>query len=250
MAILIRGLGTSMGAAVAACLASERGRRDVEELGDSAPARVASSDGVILCGAPDPVADPELVPRLIGALAGTGQPLVYASTAWVMGDTRGRLAGEAAPLRPPPSLAWLAPLERILFDAAERRVRAVVVRPAVLYGAARERAPLGELLGVVENGRGENHWSFVHAEDLAELMVLAWEGAPAGSLFVVADGPPATRAQLSAWPLATGVAAPPGDAGALDQRVGSTRAFRELGWRPSRPPVLRWLAESAGGGAE
>lgn len=239
MAILIRGRGTSTGRAVAARL---EGAAELDDL-----ARVAASSGVIVCGAPDAATDPVLVPRLIEVLAGSGKPLVYTSTAWVMGDTRGRLAGEAAPLRPPPSLAWLVALERVLLDAAgERCVRTVVVRPAVVYGAPDE-GPL-----TLAEPRGENHWSFVHVEDLADLLVLAFAQAPAGSLFVAADGPPATRAELAAYAGTPGVAAAPEDAAALDQRVGSTRAFRELGWRPSRPPVLRWLAaaQKEQGGAE
>lgn len=236
MAILMRGRGTSVGGAVAARL------EGVEEL-DEDLKRAAASDGVILCASPDPEADPVMVPRLLDVLAGSGKPLVYASTAWVMGDTRGRLAGEAAPLRPPPSLKWLVAVERMLFDAAERRVRTVVVRPAVVFGGTLERSPLA-----VEPA--ENHWSFVHVEDLADLLALAWERAPAGSLFVAADGPPVRRSELARFTGLTGVSEVPEDARPLDQRAGSTRAFRELGWRPSRPPVLAWLAAAqAQGGA-
>lgn len=232
-----------MGRAVAARL---EGTAELDDL-----ARVAASSGVILCGAPDAATDPVRVPRLIEALAGSGKPLVYTSTAWVMGDTRGRLAGEAAPLRPPPSLNWLVALERALLDAAgERRVRTVVVRPAVLYGCAADAGSLAPA-GPAAAAAG-NHWSFVHVEDLADLLVLAFAQAPAGSLFVAADGPPVTRADVAAYAGTPGVAAAPEDAAALDQRVGSTRAFRELGWRPSRPPVLRWLAaaQKEQGGAE
>lgn len=230
MAILVGGRRTPLGEAVAECLASA----GVEELG----AFARGSDGLILCGDP---ADPSPLAALVEELAGSGKPLLYVSTAWVMGDTRGRLAGEAAPLRPPPSLAWLPAAERLLLDAVERRVRTVVIRPAVVYGERLPAQPLGAILS--GEGSLENHWSFVHVDDLAELIALAWRSAPAGSLFVASDGPPVRRADVQAAALTEAkIAAPPPDARALDSRAGSTRAFRELGWRPSRPRILPWLA--------
>ena len=189
---------------------------------------------------------------LIEALAGTGRPFVYSSTAWVMGNTRGRLAGESFPLRPPPGLEWLPAVERQLFDTTVRSLRGVVIRPAVAYGRD------GGLLARLANGTlpvigdGGNQWSFIHVDDLAELYVLAFESAPAGSVYVAADGPSVAFKDVAAACGASRSATPAearaelgslADALLLDQRAGSTRAGRELGWQPSRPPVLAFFSQ-------
>ena len=251
MAIALIGASTYLGVAVAECLRNERGYETIpaETVADAARA----SQGVIDCHTPDGERDPALVAGLIEALAGTGRPFVYSSTAWVMGNTRGRLAGESFPLRPPPGLEWLPAVERLLFDTTVRGLRGVVIRPAVAYGR------VGGLLAQLAEGTlpligdGGNLWSFIHVDDLAELYVLAFESAPAGSLYIAADGPSVTFKDLAC---ACGARrrATPEEARAelgtvaglllLDQRAGSTRAGRELGWQPSRPAVLAFLAQS------
>ena len=165
--------------AVAECLRNERGYEVIpaETVAEAARA----SQGVIDCLTPDGERDQALVAGLIEALAGTGLPFVYSSTAWVMGNTRGRLAGESFPLRPPPGLEWLPAVERLLFDTTVRGLRGVVIRPAVAYG--RDGGLLAQLAegALPLIGDGGNLWSFIHVDDLAELYVLAFESAPAGS---------------------------------------------------------------------
>jgi nucleoside-diphosphate-sugar epimerase len=96
-------------------------------------------------------------------------------------------------------------------------------------------------------GDGSNHYSFVHIDDLASLYVAALEKAPAGSLFVAAHGSAILARDIASamgitdfLPLekAREQAGPIADALVLDQKVGSTRAFRELGWRPRGASVL------------
>jgi len=207
--------------------------------------------------------DRAAVETLLDALAGTDKPLIYTSGVWVMGETKGRVAGEMFPLQPAPLVAWRPAIERQVMDARERGVRGVVVRPAMVYGRA--GGLVGSMLkeareqGVVRvPGTGENHWSFVYIDDLASLYSLALEKAQAGSLYLAAHGNAVTAkavAEMVArsanvpgkveWvPVekAREKMGPMADCLVMDQQVLSTKAARELGWKPAGPGVLQALA--------
>ena len=218
---------------------------------DSLAAGCGSAEGVVHAAAdrgPEFGArDRAAVETMIGALAGSDKPLVYTSGTWVMGSTGGRVAGEMFPLKPPPAVAWRPAVERLVLDSTERKVCGVVIRPAMVFGRGGGTAGRLSRHEVPIAGDGENHWSFVHVDDLADLFVLAIESAPAGSLYVAADGPSVKARDVAAaagvttfltMDLAREKFGPVADCLVLDQRIGSTRAGRELGWKPSRPSVL------------
>ena len=207
--------------------------------------------------------DRAAVSALIAGLAGTDKPLIYTSGVWVMGETKGRVAGEMFPLQPPAPVAWRPAVERMVQDSKEQRVCGVVLRPAMVYGHG--GGLVGRLIkeareqGVVRvPGSGENHWSFVCIDDLALMYHLALEKAQAGSLYLAAHGNavlskavaemvakmagvpgkvewlPAEKAREKMGPVA--------DCLLMDQQVLSTKAARELGWKPSGPGVLQAIA--------
>lgn len=227
----------------------------------------ASAEATIHCaradGADAGEADRAAVEAMLHALAGSDKPFVYTSGAWVFGDTQGRVAGEMFPLHPPELAAWRPAVERLVQDAREKKVCGVVVRPAWAYGNH------GGLVGaMVDEGRregvvriigdGENHWSFIHVADLANLYKLAVEKAQAGALYVAAHGNALAaktvaaacakvagpQVKVEAIPLETARErmGPVADCLALDQRVLSTKAARELGWKPVANGVLQDLA--------
>lgn len=184
---------------------------------------------------------------LIDTFAGTGKPLVYVSTTWTMGDTHGRTAGEMFVCKPTPFAAGHLAVERMVRDAADREVRGVVLRAAIPYGRG------GGLVAALASGEfpvigaGTNHWSFAHLDDLAALCLLALDRAAAGSLYVVAHGLPRPvkevahalgRCSTASLSEARERFGPLADALALDQKIGSTKAHRELGWMPERPGIL------------
>jgi nucleoside-diphosphate-sugar epimerase len=206
--------------------------------------------------------DRSVVETMLKALEGAGRPFVYTSGCWVMGNTGGRVAGESSPLNPPPVVAWRPAVERMVQDAREKKVRGVVIRPAMVYG--RGGGVLGEFVcSARERGRvryvgtGENHWTFVHVDDLADLYLRALEQAPAGEVFLGAEGPAhkvrevaeaASRAggangPAEPWPVeeARQVLGPLVDGLVLDQKLGSTKALRLLGWTPRGLPVMEEL---------
>jgi nucleoside-diphosphate-sugar epimerase len=134
----------------------------------------------------------------------------------------------------------------------------MVIRPAMVYGRAG-----GLFAGFIETakgdgakfvGDGENRWTGVHVDDLADLYVAALHKAPAGTLLHGASGD-AVRVRLIAeaanravnvgpcvvpWPLeeARQALGPFADALAMDQQVSGTRAKRVVGWSPHRPALL------------
>ena len=231
------------------------------------PETVASAarnaDGVIHTAntndANSPQADLAVVRAILAALEGTGKPFVYTSGVWVLGSTGTAAATEETPVKPTPLVAHRPAIEQEVLGAQGRGVRAVVIRPALVYGrggsipamltkSARETGATRYV------GDGSNRWPFVHVEDLAQLYVRAVEKARAGSLYNAAHGPSyrvaevAEAASLGAgakgktqsWPLeeARKAMGPFADALALDQQVSGDKAKKELGWTPQAGSVL------------
>lgn len=201
--------------------------------------------------------DEQTVRTLTSLLSGSGRPFVYTSGTWVMGPTRGHVAGEMAPLRPPPVVAWRPAIEKLALASAEEKVRACVIRPATVYGRGGGR--IGKFvqdakeLGVVRIvGGGINHWSYVHVDALAELYLLAIQQQPSGEVLLAADGPAftvrtvadtvatmyETKVELIPMDEARAKLGPIADAMIMDQKIMSTKAGRMLGWAPRWPTVL------------
>ena len=178
---------------------------------------------------------------------------VYTSGVWVLGPClNGEPADEAAHLRPPAVVAWRPAHERLALEAAGPRLAAVVVRPgcvyggsAGLYGAMFKSLFDERVIRLV--GDGTNRWASVYLDDLAELYRLLVEARPSGEVFHAADGSAEMVENVAAAFIDAagggeieketverarrrlGVLA---EAVAMDQRVSSEKARRELGWKP------------------
>lgn len=187
------------------------------------------------------------VEGILRGLDDAGKPFVYTSGVWVMGSTGGHIADETTAVNPVPMVAWRPEHEEIVRNAAG--VRGVVIRPAMVFG--RSGGFVASLFqpnerGVVTYvGSGENRWSLVDVDDLADLYVLALK-APAGSVYFASSGPAvpaaiiaqafAAGAPLESVPLdeARRTMGPLADALAVDSMVTGSKAMRELGWSPRR----------------
>ena len=242
------------------------------DLHDSETIKRAASeaDGVIhmaSTGGPDaPQADAQAVNAILDALTGTSKPFIYTSGVWVLGNTNDNVADEETELDPTPLVAWRPAIEQRVLEAASSSVRSIVLRPGMVYG--RGGGSVGEM---VESGRqkgtvrfvgtGENRWTLVHVEDLADLYVKALEKAPAGTLLMVAAGESmrvreiaeaAARAaganvRVESWPIEQarerlGLYA---DALVLDQQVSAAKAQKLLDWKPKAPSLLEELAQGS-----
>lgn len=214
-------------------------------------------------GADTGAIDGAAVETFLKELAGSGRQFVYTSGVWVMGDTQGRLNGEAGPLHPPAMVAWRPAVEDNVLAAGERRVRGVVIRPGMVFG--RRGGFLKDFFQSVKEhgavrivGTGEYHWSTVHLDDLAELYWRAAEKSDAGQLYIATAGMPqpvkkmalavalqaGAEGKVESIPLekARETMGPMADAVTMDIKAGSTKAARMLSWTPKLPSVYEEIA--------
>jgi nucleoside-diphosphate-sugar epimerase len=197
--------------------------------------------------------DSALADAAIEAFAGSGKPYLHISGAWIYGDNAS--ITEDSPIDSPPLVAWREAIENRLLAAAD--MRAVVIVSGTAYGDAGGGIP-GVLLGsprddagnLIMLGSGKQHWSTVHAADLANFFRLVLEDDSARGRYIVGDGLNPTLGELTeAAAVAVGAAgAVPGsdeeaharlgplaDALLLDQSTVAARARAELNWAPSHP---------------
>ena len=199
--------------------------------------------------------DRRAIDALGSALEGRGGPLVVA--AGVLGLATGRTGTERD--RPDPAIHPRVANAQAALDLADRGVRASVVRfaPTVhgvgddgfvpeLIRAARRQGASGHV------GDGTSRWPAVHRADAAELVRLAVDGAPAGSvLHAVGDEGIASRAIAEAIGdgLGVPVVAVPAERAAehfgwiggffgLDCAASNTLTRELLGWEPVHPGLL------------
>jgi|HubBroStandDraft_4_1064222.scaffolds.fasta_scaffold00145_3 nucleoside-diphosphate-sugar epimerase len=200
------------------------------------------------------------------ALAGSGKPLLYTSGIWIYGNTWPRVADENFPLNPTPLAAHRPHLERIVLDSAGRNVRAIVIRPGVVFGSG-GGLPAMWVQSAKENsaarfvGDGANHWPVVHHDDLAELYVLAVEKAAAAGVYNAGDDTSFTVYQMAeaastgagrngatvSWPLedARRELGAFADALALDSQISSQRARDGLRWRTRETTIVQDLRQGS-----
>jgi nucleoside-diphosphate-sugar epimerase len=201
--------------------------------------------------------DSAMADAAIEAFDGTGKPYIAIGGAWVYGSNAS--ISEASPFNPPALVAWKGPIERRVLNASG--MRGVVIVSGTAYGDGGGGIP-GLLLGsphddagkLIMLGTGEQHWATVHVADLADFFRRALEDDSARGYYVIGDGSNPTVAELTEA-AATAVGAPGAVPGSddeararlgdyfaevllLDQRVDSTKARDELGWRPSRPALV------------
>jgi nucleoside-diphosphate-sugar epimerase len=196
--------------------------------------------------------DDAVIAAALDAFAGTGKPFVHTGGIWTYGA--GAAITDDQEQRPPALTAWRVPREQRVLESG---LRATVLRPAVVYGhgagipamltSAAEQEPLTLI------GSGEQHWTTVHVDDLAELYLLALQHSPGGRAYIGASGDnPTVRTLAEA---VTSSVSPEsddatiarlGDFGAallLDQQASGERARSELHWTPTRPPLVELLSE-------
>jgi nucleoside-diphosphate-sugar epimerase len=221
---------------------------------------LASADGAIHTASPGDATsaglDAAVVDAVTDAFAGTGKPYLQVSGLWIYGANPS--ITEASPVDAPAMVSWKEPIERRVLGAAD--IRGVVIVSSVAYGDGGGGIP-GLLLGsprdeagrLVMLGTGRQHWSTVHAADLADVFRRALEDSSARGRYVIGNGLHPTVAELTeAAAVAAGApgAVPGSDQEArarlgdyfaevllLDQGTDAARARTELGWHPTHPSL-------------
>lgn len=222
---------------------------------ESLKAPAQSCDAVVYAvqynGADVAAVETAALTALVESLANSGKALLYTSGYWVYGNTGDRVAAEDSPLDPIALIAYRPGLERIVLDGAQRNVRAVVIRPGVVYGNGAGIPAMWVQSAKEEGatrfvGEGRNRWAMIHRDDLAQLYVRALERAAPGAIYNAGDETSftvremaeaasvgaGTSGAVTSWPLAEARAALGAFADALtvDSRITAQRARTELGW--------------------
>ncbi|MFI9009023.1 SDR family oxidoreductase [Actinosynnema sp. NPDC053489] len=203
------------------------------------------------------------VERMLEAVEGSGRPFLLASG--MASGAAGRPLTEDDPSPHHGADSPRGGSENLALGYADRGVRPVALRFPIVHGAG-DRGFVSALVDVAARhgvagylGEGANRWSAVHRSDVARLVRLALERAPAGSRVHLAaeEGVP-TRAIAAA--LAEHLGLPtasidPADAerhfgwiGAffgMDLPASSTHTRELLGWTPTGPTLLDDIAAGA-----
>lgn len=189
------------------------------------------------------------------ALAATGKPVYYTSGVWVLGRTDE--GHEGAQVDPIALVGYKPKVEDVVLAGGGS-----VIRPGVVHGRGQGLAALlvGQAaqrgVGVYVEGEYDRPtWTFVHVDDLADLIVAAVEQRASGEIFhavseeAVEVADVATAAARTAgvkeaaepWRVeeaAELLGRPFAEALSLSQRVSSARTRERLGWAPNRPGIL------------
>lgn len=194
-----------------------------------------------------------VIDAAIEAFGGSDKPFVHTGGTWMYGSNPA--ITETSEPDSPVIAAWRPAGEKRLLES---RVKATVIRPGVVYGHGKGiPAMLAPEDGAVTLfGSGDQHWTTVHVDDLADLYVLALEKAPGGEAYIGANGQnptvrelgdavsahvtpefdDATLARLGAF----------GEGLLLDQQATGEKA-RTLGWTPTRPSLVEELSAGSTG---
>ena len=218
----------------------------------------SSADGAIHTASPGDATsanlDSAVVDAATEAFSGTGKPYLHISGDWIYGDNTA--ITEDSHINSPAMVEWREPIEHRVLDAAG--MRGVVIVSSVAYGDGGGAVP-GLLLGsprdeagnLIMLGTGQQHWSTVHAADIADFFRRALEDESARGRYVIGDGSNPTVAELTRA-AAVAAGAPGAVAGSddeararlgeyfadvllLDQGTDAARARSELGWHPANP---------------
>ncbi|WP_018546937.1 NAD-dependent epimerase/dehydratase family protein [Streptomyces sp. LaPpAH-108] len=206
---------------------------------------------------------------ILDALAGTDKPYLYTGGTGMWLDTGimvpERVVTEADPVAPPYFYAHLVEIYRKLMSADA--VRTIILAPGQLYGRGGGYiGPIARLFnGVRQHGfvaavaPGDNAFTYVHVDDLADLYALALNAPDTRGLFIGATDTVPQMEVARAVSRAAGLGgevelvdyptmrALNGRANELDFwlncRASSDKARTELGWQPHRPGVIDTLAQ-------
>lgn len=188
-------------------------------------------------------------------LAGTEKTFLYVSDAWVYGSTGGSEAAEDAPLAPPTLVARRLELEQSTLALTKLGVRALIVRPGIVYGrgaglaamfvqSARERGSATIV------GDGTNRWATIDVGDLGDFIASAVErGRPGRAYNAVNDDrfrvdeiAAAASRGAGAGGKTTMVSATMmghlGECLALDQAISAARGKADLAWLPHAASIV------------
>jgi len=201
---------------------------------------------------------------VLARVAPNDHAVIYTSGAWVYGDRGDAVVDEDAPLKPISIVAWRPAHEERVLALSARGIRAVVIRPTIVYGDG------GGIVGWLVAGANpgplrvvgdcNNRWATVRVDALAELYAAALEQSAAHGIYNAVNGAAVPYVEIAraasragggdgsiehlTYENARAAMGPLAEAFAMDLQVSAEKARRELGWNPHRPTVLEELANT------
>ncbi len=152
----------------------------------------------------DSADDPYAADTIISGLAGTGKTFIFTSGSAIFGrkengEKNDFIFTEDYPLQPRLEMASRVLINHHVLKSAQKNIRSIVIVPTMVYGEGlglkKESIQLPALINFSKEkgfgvyfGSGENIWSNLHIEDLADLYVLALEKAKCGSVYYAENG--------------------------------------------------------------
>lgn len=222
----------------------------------------------------------ESIRTFIDALAGTNKPLLHTSGSSIVGETSNGELQERIYTQEDvwPGRTWTpdgekasrVAIDRLVLSASTQGVRSVVLCNTLIYGTGtgihKDSVQVPLLLNTARStgrarhvGAGNNVWSHVHVDDVADLYVRALESAAPGSFYFVENGESSFKEITSAIATSLDLGSPaaydlesaiaewgyPRAVFALgsNSRVRST-AHADLGWAPAHNSVTQWIKEN------
>jgi len=165
-------------------------------------AAVSEADAVIHNA--DSADDAYAADSFVNIMEGSGKTLIFTSGSAIFGgkengEGNSFVFTEDIPLNPRLEMASRVLINDYILQAAQKNIRSIVIVPTMVYGEGlglkKESIQLPALIGFSKEkghgiffGKGENIWSNVHIEDIAELYILALEKAEAGSIYYAENG--------------------------------------------------------------
>lgn len=141
---------------------------------------------------------------IVNALEGTGKTFIFTSGSAIFGgkengERNDFVFTEDFPLQPRLEMASRVLINQHILRSAQKNIRSIVIVPTMVYGEGlglkKDSIQLPALIRFSKKkgfgayfGKGENIWSNIHIEDLADLYVLALEQAKAGALYYAENG--------------------------------------------------------------
>jgi nucleoside-diphosphate-sugar epimerase len=181
---------------------------------------------------------------------------VHTGGVWAWGD--GDSIVETDPTDPPEIVTWRSPIEKRVLEPG---IRGSVVAPGIVYGYA-AGTPASTIVeakargGVRLIGDGDQHWTVVHVDDLAELYVSVLEKAPGGDVYIGSSGENPTVRELGEAYAGVGkvidetedetrerLGASVAEALLLDQQAAGTTAKNLFSWQPTQPTLVELLRD-------
>ncbi|MCS4305053.1 NAD-dependent epimerase/dehydratase family protein [Chryseobacterium sp. BIGb0232] len=157
----------------------------------------------------DSADDAYAVDNFIKALEGSHKTFIFTSGSAIFGGKEnGKRSDfvykEDFPLTPRLEMASRVLINNYVLQSAQKDIRSIVIVPTMVYGEGlglkKDSIQLPALINYSKEkgagiyfGEGENVWSNLHIEDLADLYVLALEKAKGGSIYYAENGASSLR---------------------------------------------------------